>query len=200
MKQPQSPCPPGRGLTGATGRAGVSSQLCSAQQPPSAWELQAKTFSGNKCPHLFLSKSRKRVSLHKRKKNYSWVMGLCWCPFSSAARRLENMLVFQMVFKVGVESFPFCIWKLEFFTCTFVLQLHGHTTHFPVCLHCIFLLSLMNHAVEIPDNIKHIKIGNATRSIITQTYSILLLLIYYFNFTTSVPENVLRDTFILVKV
>lgn len=66
------------------------------------------------------------------------------------------------------------------------------------CITWVFL-SLLNHAVEISDNIKHIKINNATCSIITQNHSIQLLLTQDFHIAMSLPEYVLRDTFILVK-
>lgn len=62
-------------------------------------------------PTYFSSKTGERVSLRKRKQNKSWVIELCWCSFSSAARNLENILVFWKAFEVGIESFLFCISK-----------------------------------------------------------------------------------------
>lgn len=121
------------------GRSSI--QLGSAWETLPAWEQQNKTCSGNKCPHIFLKKkNRERVSLHKRKQNKNWVMDLCWCYFSSAARRLENMLVFRMVFKVGIWRFLFCISKSGVL-CVLLFRLHGQTTHFPVCLHHICFVS-----------------------------------------------------------
>lgn len=93
----------------------------------------------------------------------------------------------------------FLFLKVRFLASTFVLKLRGQTSRFPLCLHRIFLLSLLNHTVEISDNIKHVKISNATNSVTAQMHSVSLLLVYYFNIAMSLPENVLRDTFILVK-
>lgn len=106
------------------------------------------------------------------------------------------MVVFQKVCKLKVSPLHL---KDLFLVGTFVLNLHGQTSSFPVCLHWTFLLSLLNHAVKIQDNIKRMKISNATHSVITHILSILLLLIYYFNIAMSLPENVPRDTFVLPK-
>lgn len=108
------------------------------------------------------------------------------------------MLVFQMVFKVGIGRFLFCISKSGVL-CVLLFRLHGQTTHFPVCLHHIFFLSLLNHAVEISGNITHIKSSNGTCSVIKQNHSKLLLLTQDFRIAMSLLECILRDTFVFVR-
>lgn len=108
------------------------------------------------------------------------------------------MLVFQrfLRWELKVFLFTFESWVSCVHFCT-KAPWTDHSLH--VCLRYIFLLSLLSHAVEISDNIKHTKIINATRSVITQIHFIPLLPIYYFNIATSLLENALRDTFIWVN-
>lgn len=77
---------------------------------------------------------------------------------------------------MGSGSFLLCISKSGVL-CVLLFKVHGQTTQLS-CVpasHVLFL-SLLSHAVEISDNIKHIVISNATCSIITQNHSIHLLL------------------------
>lgn len=71
------------------------------------------------------------------------------------------MLVFQKVFKVGIGSFLLCISKSGVLCVLCSNSVDRPLTFWCACITCFFL-SPLNHAVEISDNIKHIKICNAT--------------------------------------